>query len=121
MKEMFHKFTRLLKSIKAKIAIAVLLICILVGIFFDYKFIFPILIVGFMFYLMKQAEKEKEEIEKKFDEEDFEVYRIVEIRKLEKRIEVIKEHLEKTEDLEAKLKLLELEEELAELKKYDQK
>lgn len=117
MKEKFKKIKQWLKTTKARIVLLVVVLAITVGIIFNFTYIFPILILALMFYFIKQAEKENDDINRSIAEEDLEEQRDREIRKLEKTIDVIRDHLEKNEDLDAKLRLVELEERLKELKR----
>ena len=117
MKEKLKTIRELLKKTKFKMVIGVMILGIIFSLFFDFSYFIVIVIIGVMYYLIKQAEKDNDHIMERINREDMEYEIEIEIEELEKRISVVQEHISTNDDLDAKLKLMEMEEKLKKLKK----
>jgi len=116
-KKYLFKNKEKLSSKKAKVFYGFLIFAFIVSLFIGINYVGVILIVALLLFLMNQADGEKEKIISPWQHQE----RKEEIAQLEKKAHIIRQHVENhDEDLEAKLQLQELEEQITLLKnRYD--
>jgi len=117
MKELIKKYLfrnkEKLTSKKAKIFYGFLLFAFVISLFIGINYVGVIIIVALLLFLMNQADGEKEKIISPWQHQE----QKDEVAQLEKKAHIIRQHVENhDEDLEAKLQLQELEEQIALLK-----
>ena len=103
----------LIRPIKVRVYLALLALFVLVGLIMQqFQFVGVILFVLILIYLSKQGEEEN----KILQADEHQTKKMEELKRLEKRIEVLRDHVKESKDLETKLKLADMEVEYETLK-----
>lgn len=117
MKNLIPKIKEQLKTTKGIISIILFVLILLFSIFIGIQYVLVVLLIIGFFIMAKQGEKENKKVFAPWYIDE----RKKEINEIEKKAEIVRKHIkENPGDLEAKLKLKELEDEISLLKqKYN--
>jgi len=116
-KDIIPKIKEQLKTAKGIVFLISIIFILLISFFIGFQYLLVILMVVGFFLLIKQGEKENETLIAPWQIDE----RKKEIEEFQKRIDIVKNHIKENPiDLDAKLKLKEMEDGIAELKaKYN--
>ena len=112
-KKYFRYFMEKWKETKFKLFVIGIMTTIILGIVLGFGYLLAVGCLALFFFFIAQAEKENEKIISPWKQDEIKQ----KIEDLENKAQLIREHIQKyDEDLEAKMKLYELEKEIEQLK-----